>query len=93
MSTSVVSPLVHAPARAPNAYQVAQQQFARIADHLGLDQATRDLLRSPRRELQFLVPVQMDDGTRGAIRGVRVQHDDARGVERVVETSKLRGWV
>ena len=79
MSTSVASPIVQAPVNAQSAYQIAQQQFDRIADRLGLDQATRDLLRSPRRELQFLIPVQMDDGTHRVFRGVRVQHNDARG--------------
>ena len=79
MSTSVASRSVYAPAAPLSANQIAQQQFDRIADRLGLDQATRDLLRSPRRELQFLIPVQMDDGTRRVFRGVRVQHNDARG--------------
>ena len=79
MSTSLASRIVQAPATPLSANQIAQQQFDRIADRLGLDQATRDLLRSPRRELQFLIPVQMDDGTRRVFRGVRVQHNDARG--------------
>jgi glutamate dehydrogenase (NAD(P)+) len=79
VSTSVASRSVYAPAVPLSANQTAQQQFDRIADRLGLDQATRDLLRSPRRELQFLIPVQMDDGTRRVFRGVRVQHNDARG--------------
>jgi glutamate dehydrogenase len=76
---SVASPIADAPVTASSAYQTAQQQFDRVAERLGLDQATRDLLRSPRRELQFVIPVQMDDGTRRVFRGVRVQHNDARG--------------
>jgi glutamate dehydrogenase/leucine dehydrogenase len=84
VSTSVASPIFHASVSAQSAYQIAQQQFDRIADRLGLDQATRDLLRSPRQELQFLIPVQMDDGTRRVFRG---------GVGRVAEASRLRGWV
>jgi glutamate dehydrogenase len=79
VSTSLASRIVQAPATPLSANQIAQQQFDRIADRLGLDQATRDLLRSPQRELQFLIPVQMDDGTRRVFRGVRVQHNDARG--------------
>ena len=79
MTTIVAPPIVQAPAATPSAYQVAQEQFDRIADRLGVDQATRDLLRSPRRELQFLIPMRMDDGTRRVFRGVRVQHNDARG--------------
>ena len=79
MRTSVASPIVQAPASAPSAYRIAQEQFDRIAKRLGLDQSTRGLLRSPRREFHFLIPVQMDDGTRRVFRGVRVQHNNARG--------------
>ena len=46
-----------------NAYNMAQQQFDRIADKLGLDEATRELLRSPIREYSFAIPIRMDDGT------------------------------
>lgn len=63
----------------PSAFAMARQQFDRAADRLGLDVATRDLLRSPMRELQFLIPVRMDNGTTRVFRGVRVQHNDARG--------------
>jgi hypothetical protein len=76
---SVALPVVEAPATASSAHKTTQQQFDRVAERLGLDQATRELLRSPRRELQFLIPVQMDDGTRRVFRGIRVQHNDARG--------------
>jgi glutamate dehydrogenase (NAD(P)+) len=79
VSTSIASRTVYPQAIPLSANQRAQQQFDRIADRLGLDQATRDLLRSSRREPQFLIPVQMDDGTRRVFRGVRVQHNDARG--------------
>lgn len=79
MSTSVASGILYPLAAPLSANQIAQQQLDRIADRIGLDQAARDLLRSPRRELQFLIPVQMDDGTRRVFRGVRVQHNDARG--------------
>jgi glutamate dehydrogenase len=79
VSTSVAQPIGHTPATSLSASEIAHQQFDRIADRLGLHRAARDLLRSPRRELQFLIPVQMDDGTRRVFRGVRVQHNDARG--------------
>jgi len=62
-----------------NPYVNAQAQFDRVADIIGLDQATRDLLRQPLREYHFLIPVQMDDGTTKIFRGFRVQHNDARG--------------
>ena len=63
----------------PNPYEVAQQQFDLAADVLGLDQAVRDLLRSPMREYHFSIPVRMDDGTVRIFRGFRIQHNDARG--------------
>ncbi|HQE22869.1 MAG TPA: Glu/Leu/Phe/Val dehydrogenase [Syntrophomonadaceae bacterium] len=62
-----------------NPYVNAQAQFDRVADIIGLDQATRDLLRQPLREYHFLIPVQMDDGSTKIFRGFRVQHNDARG--------------
>ncbi len=62
-----------------NAFKMAQQQFDGVADKLGLDQGTRDLLRNPLREYHFLIPVRMDDGTYKVFQGFRVQHNDARG--------------
>ncbi len=62
-----------------NAFEMAQAQFDRVADILDLDQGTRDLLRNPMREFQFLIPVRMDDGKVRVFRGFRVQHSDARG--------------
>ncbi|MFB3854220.1 MAG: Glu/Leu/Phe/Val dehydrogenase [Vicinamibacterales bacterium] len=58
---------------------MAQAQFDKVADILGLDQPTRDLLRWPLREYSFAIPVRMDDGTTKVFRGFRVQHNDARG--------------
>ena len=62
-----------------NPYVNAQAQFDHVADIIGLDQSTRDLLRQPLREYHFLIPVQMDDGTTQVFRGFRIQHNDARG--------------
>lgn len=62
-----------------NPYHMAQTQFDKAAELLGLDQATRDLLRQPLREYHFSLPVRMDDGTVKVYRGFRVQHNDARG--------------
>ncbi len=62
-----------------NPFKMAQQQFDTVAEKLGLDQATRDLLRFPEREYQFNIPIRMDDGTYRVFRGFRVQHSDARG--------------
>ena len=57
----------------------AQAQFDRIANRLRLDPATTALLRTPMREHHFVIPVRMDDGTSQMFRGIRVQHNDARG--------------
>ena len=65
--------------KAFNPFEMAQAQFDKIADTLGLDQATRDLLRVPLREYQFSIPVRLDDGRVKIFRGFRVQHSDARG--------------
>ncbi len=62
-----------------NAFEMAQKQFDKVADIIGLDQATRDLLRNPLREYHFSIPVRMDDGSVKVFRGFRVQHNDARG--------------
>lgn len=62
-----------------NAFAMAQAQFDKVAESLGLDQATRDLLRNPMREFHFSLPVRMDDGSFKVFHGYRVQHNDARG--------------
>jgi glutamate dehydrogenase (NAD(P)+) len=62
-----------------NPFNMAQQQFDTIAEKLGLDQATRELLRVPEREYHFSIPIRMDDGTYKVFRGFRCQHNDARG--------------
>jgi glutamate dehydrogenase (NAD(P)+) len=62
-----------------NAFNMAQQQFDRIADKLNLDEPTRELLRNPLREYSFAIPIRMDDGNMKVFRGFRVQHSDARG--------------
>ena len=62
-----------------NAFTDAQKQFDHAADLLDLDQATRDLLRTPLREFHFNIPVRMDDGKVKVFQGYRVMHNDARG--------------
>lgn len=62
-----------------NAFAMAQRQFDKVADILGLDDGTRQLLRQPLREYHFSLPVRMDDGATRVFRGFRVQHNDARG--------------
>ena len=62
-----------------NPFEMAREQFDKIADLIGLDQGTRELLRSPLREFHFSIPVRMDDGQVKVYQGFRVQHNDARG--------------
>jgi glutamate dehydrogenase len=65
--------------KAFNSFEIAQTQFDKVAEYLGLDPAVRELLRYPLREYHFAIPVRMDDGTTKVFRGFRVQHNDARG--------------
>jgi glutamate dehydrogenase (NAD(P)+) len=62
-----------------NPFEMARAQFDKIADLIGLDQGTRELLRSPLREFHFSIPVRMDNGQVKVFPGFRVQHNDARG--------------
>ncbi|HEY7464281.1 MAG TPA: Glu/Leu/Phe/Val dehydrogenase [Candidatus Limnocylindria bacterium] len=57
----------------------ALSQFDRAADHLGLDDATRAMLRVAKREWTVRFPVTMDDGRVEVLTGYRVQHSLARG--------------
>jgi glutamate dehydrogenase (NAD(P)+) len=62
-----------------NAFEIAQQQFDKVADQLGLDEQVRQILRWPAREFHMHIPVRMDDGTIRVFEAFRVQHNDARG--------------
>jgi len=62
-----------------NAFKMAQDQFDAVADKLDLNEASRELLRTPMREYHFTIPVKMDDGTSKVFRGFRIQHNDALG--------------
>jgi len=62
-----------------NPYENAQAQFDRVAEMIGLDDATRQLLRQPMKEYHFTIPVRMDDGSTRIFNGYRIQHNTARG--------------
>lgn len=62
-----------------NPYEIAQQQFDGVAEKIGLEKSTCELLRQPLREYHFLIPVHMDDGSVEVFKGYRIQHNDARG--------------
>ncbi len=62
-----------------NPYVAAQTQFDHVANIIDLEPAVRQLLRQPSREVQFTIPVKMDDGTTKVFNGFRIQHNTARG--------------
>ncbi|KAA3611117.1 MAG: Glu/Leu/Phe/Val dehydrogenase [Calditrichaeota bacterium] len=62
-----------------NAFEMAQTQFDKVADLIGLDEGTRELLRDPLREYHFSIPVKMDNGKTKVFKGFRVQHNNALG--------------
>ncbi|MBN1825667.1 MAG: Glu/Leu/Phe/Val dehydrogenase [Candidatus Eisenbacteria bacterium] len=62
-----------------NPFRIAQRQLDEAADRLGLDDATRELLRWPLREITVTLPIRMDDGTTRVFRGYRVQYNNSRG--------------
>jgi glutamate dehydrogenase (NAD(P)+) len=62
-----------------NPFEMAQAQFDEAAAVLGLDPAMKEILRWPRREYRFTIPVRMDDGSVRVFHGYRVQYNDARG--------------
>ena len=53
--------------------------FHEAADHIGLPDQLREVLRTCFRELSVAVPVPMDDGRVLVFNGYRVQHNSARG--------------
>jgi len=63
-------------------FAIAQQQLDQAARIMELEPTTHELLRWPMRELQFTLPVRMDDGTIKIFHGLRVQYNSARGPTR-----------
>jgi glutamate dehydrogenase (NAD(P)+) len=62
-----------------NASKAVAAFFHDAADHIGLSDQMREVLRTCYRELSVSVPVQMDDGRAIVFNGYRVQHNSARG--------------
>ncbi len=56
------------------AYQMACQQYDRVADLLNIGQSERVRIKAPRRAIIVTVPVRMDDGRTEVFYGYRVQH-------------------
>ena len=62
-----------------NSFEAVNLFFDRAADHIGLSDEMRAVLRMSYRELRVQVPVRMDDGRLEVYAGYRVQHNAARG--------------
>ncbi|HZT38271.1 MAG TPA: Glu/Leu/Phe/Val dehydrogenase [Bryobacteraceae bacterium] len=62
-----------------NPWLSAEARFDQAADHLGIEDGMRKVLRSPAREVTVHIPVQLDDGRIEVFTGFRVQHSIARG--------------
>ena len=62
-----------------NPFKIAQQQLDAAAEKLGLDAATRELLRWPMHEIKVTLPVKMDDGSTRIFHAFRIQYNTARG--------------
>jgi glutamate dehydrogenase (NAD(P)+) len=68
-----------APQHETNPFAAVTYFFERAADHVGLEEDMREILRSSYREISVQVPVRMDDGEIVVFMGYRVQHNGARG--------------
>lgn len=62
-----------------NPFVAAQLQLDLACVALGLDDAVREVLRRPARELHVALPVRMDDGRVRVFDAYRVQYNHARG--------------
>lgn len=64
---------------AVNPFKSGQQQLDAAAQLMNLDQSVHDRLKMPQFEMQFRIPVRMDDGSMKVFQGYRVQYDRSRG--------------
>ncbi len=62
-----------------NPFANALKQLAKTAEYLDLNPEILEKLKSPKRSLNFSVPVKMDNGEIKNFEGYRVQYNDARG--------------
>ena len=76
---SLMAPESRAVLPGMGALAAAQAQFDAAADHIGLDEGIREILRAPQRELTVRFPVRLDNGRTRVFTGYRVQHNTARG--------------
>ncbi|MCE9594673.1 MAG: Glu/Leu/Phe/Val dehydrogenase [Planctomycetes bacterium] len=62
-----------------NPFMAMSKRFDAAADHLGLDEGLREVLRTPDREVTVAIPITMDSGKLKVFIGYRVQHNFSRG--------------
>jgi glutamate dehydrogenase (NAD(P)+) len=62
-----------------NPFEAVSFFFDQAAEHVGLSDEMRQVLRGTYRELRVQVPIRMDDGRLEVFTGYRVQHNGARG--------------
>jgi glutamate dehydrogenase (NAD(P)+) len=60
-------------------FEAVQYFFHDVADQLGIDDHTRQVLNGTYREIRVQLPLRRDDGTVDTFYGYRVQHNGARG--------------
>ncbi len=63
----------------PTAFENAVLQFKKAAQILNLDEKTQELILTPKRILEFEIPIAMDNGVKKTFQGYRVQFNDLRG--------------
>jgi glutamate dehydrogenase (NAD(P)+) len=68
-----------AAAPAENPFHTAIAQLDAVAEHIGLSEGMREVLRHCKREFTVNFPVKMDDGSIRVFTGHRVHHNEARG--------------
>ncbi len=61
------------------AFEAMGQFFDSAAEHLEMDEAFREALLMPQREIQVRVTIERDDGRIANYLGFRVQHNHSRG--------------
>lgn len=62
-----------------NPFKIAQAQFDKAAELLGLDKPMKKFLREPMRIHEATLTVKMDDSSEKKFLAFRVQYNDARG--------------
>ena len=67
------------PTTAGRLYRAVQGHLEQAAERIGIDDGTRKVLSSHRREVAVSIRVPMDDGSFEVYPGWRIQHNGARG--------------